>query len=93
VNPGDLPERYEIIRELGRGGAGITYLARDSVLGREVVVKLLHFGLLGDWKAVELFEREAAVLRGCTTNISRLVSTFSPPTGMGCPSSSSCVTT
>jgi eukaryotic-like serine/threonine-protein kinase len=65
VNPGEnLPERYEIIRELGRGGAGITYLARDRLLGREVVVKLLHFGLLGDWKAVELFEREAAVLKG-----------------------------
>jgi eukaryotic-like serine/threonine-protein kinase len=65
MNPGEnLPERYEIIRELGRGGAGITYLARDSLLGREVVVKLLHFGLLGDWKAVELFEREAAVLKG-----------------------------
>ena len=65
MNPGEnLPDRYQIIRELGRGGAGITYLARDSVLGREVVVKLLHFGLIGDWKAVELFEREAAVLRG-----------------------------
>lgn len=65
VNPGEnLPDRYEIIRELGRGGAGITYLARDSHLGREVVVKLLHFGLLGDWKAVLLFEREAAVLKG-----------------------------
>jgi len=65
VNPREnLPERYEIIRELGRGGAGITYLARDCLLGREVVVKLLHFGLLGDWKAVELFEREAAVLKG-----------------------------
>ena len=65
MNPGEnLPDRYEVIRELGRGGAGITYLARDSLLGREVVVKLLHFGLLGNWKAVELFEREAAVLKG-----------------------------
>ncbi len=65
VTPGEnLPERYEIIRELGRGGAGVTYLAQDTLLGREVVVKLLHFGLLGDWKAVELFEREAAVLKG-----------------------------
>lgn len=65
MNPGEvLPDRYHILRELGRGGAGITYLARDTLLGHEVVVKLLHFGLLGDWKAVELFEREAAVLKG-----------------------------
>ena len=65
MNPGgELPDRYHILRELGRGGAGITYLAHDDLLGHEVVVKLLHFGLLGDWKAVELFEREAAVLKG-----------------------------
>jgi serine/threonine protein kinase len=65
VNQGEkLPDRYEILRELGRGGAGVTYLARDTLLGREVVAKLLHFGLLEDWKAVELFGREASVLKG-----------------------------
>lgn len=64
MNPGEtLSGKYEIVRELGRGGAGITYLARETATGRDVVVKLLHLGLLGDWKTVELFEREAAVLR------------------------------
>lgn len=64
MNPGEkLSDRYEVIRELGRGGAGITYLARDTTTGRDVVAKLLHIGLLGDWKAVEMFEREAAVLK------------------------------
>jgi len=57
-----LADRYEIVRELGRGGAGVTYLARDTATGRDVVVKLLHVGLLGDWKTAELFQREAAVL-------------------------------
>ncbi|HEY9595390.1 MAG TPA: serine/threonine-protein kinase [Spirochaetia bacterium] len=57
-----LSDRYEIVRELGRGGAGVTYLARDTGTGRDVVVKLLHVGLLGDWKTAELFQREAAVL-------------------------------
>jgi serine/threonine protein kinase len=57
-----LADRYEIVRELGRGGAGVTYLARDATTGREVVAKLLHVGLMGDWKAAELFQREAAVL-------------------------------
>lgn len=64
MNAGDaLSERYEVIRELGRGGAGVTWLAREAATGREVVAKVLHLGLLSDWKAVELFEREAAVLR------------------------------
>jgi serine/threonine protein kinase len=65
MNPGEtLADRYEILRELGRGGAGVTWLARDTATGREVVAKILHLGLLGDWKAVELFEREASVLKG-----------------------------
>ncbi len=64
MNPGELlSDRYEIIRELGTGGAGTTYLARETATGREVVAKLLHLRLLGDWKTVELFEREASVLR------------------------------
>ena len=64
MKPGDtLNDRYELLRELGRGGAGITYLARDLQTQGIVVVKLLHLGLLGDWKTAELFEREATVLR------------------------------
>ena len=58
-----LAERYEIVRELGRSAAGATYQAVDRQTGRAVVSKLLHLGLVADWKSVELFEREAAVLR------------------------------
>ncbi len=51
--------RYEIVRELGRGGMGVVYLARDSVLEREVAYKVLPEGLRGNPNALKNFLREA----------------------------------
>lgn len=58
-----IGERYQVERELGKGGFGTTYAALDQKTGERVAVKVLDLRRVGDWKAVELFEREAQVLK------------------------------
>jgi eukaryotic-like serine/threonine-protein kinase len=57
-----LHDRYKIIDVLGQGGVGITYHARDLSNNSIVVLKALSLKRANDWKAIELFEREAKVL-------------------------------
>ena len=42
--PGTVIGRFEIVRELGRGGFGVVYEARDRDLGRQVAVKVVRPG-------------------------------------------------
>ena len=51
---------FEIVRELGRGGMGIVYEARQTSLNRHVALKVLGPGLGLTPKAVDRFRREAA---------------------------------
>ncbi len=53
-----LGNRYEVLRELGRGGMGVVYLARDPLLDREVAIKVIPTGVL-DAQLHERFRREA----------------------------------
>jgi tetratricopeptide (TPR) repeat protein/predicted Ser/Thr protein kinase len=53
-----VPERYRVVRELGRGAMGVVYEALDTALGRRVALKLLHAS--GDPELRARFAREAA---------------------------------
>ena len=58
-----IGDRYEIVRSLGRGAFAQTLLARDLTQDQLVAVKALHPSAATEWKAYELFEREATTLR------------------------------
>jgi serine/threonine protein kinase len=62
--PGTEPDNqrlgdFEIVRELGRGGMGVVYEARQVSLNRKVALKVLSPGLGLTPKAVQRFRREA----------------------------------
>jgi serine/threonine protein kinase len=56
-----LINKYEVIKELGRGGMAIVYLAFDRQLKRDVAIKMLH-PHMKQGEHVIRFEREAVVL-------------------------------
>jgi serine/threonine-protein kinase len=56
--------RYSLERELGRGGMGIVYLARDVALDRPVAIKLLPPALATQSELRERFLREARTAAG-----------------------------
>jgi eukaryotic-like serine/threonine-protein kinase len=51
--------KYELLNEMGAGGMGIVYRARDTVLDREVALKVMRPESQTDEEATERFRREA----------------------------------
>jgi serine/threonine protein kinase len=76
----EIAGRYEIIRPIGTGSFGRTLLARERGSGREVAVKVLHPRAAENWKAFELFEREASVMRQLRhPGVPAVIETFRAP--------------
>lgn len=60
----DLKEQYQILTELGRGGMGSVFLAKDRRLGRRVVLKLLSAAYPPISQDQERFLREVRAVLG-----------------------------
>jgi serine/threonine-protein kinase len=58
-----IANRYEVEELLGRGGMSSVYKAHDTLLERNVALKILHERHLEDDEYVERFRREARVVR------------------------------
>lgn len=54
-----INDRYQIIKSIGEGGMANVYLAYDTILDRNVAVKVLRGDLASDEKFVRRFQREA----------------------------------
>jgi len=54
-----LGAQFQIVRELGRGGMGIVFLARDIALHRLVAIKVLRYEFASSEEHRERFRREA----------------------------------
>ncbi|MBR2828762.1 MAG: Stk1 family PASTA domain-containing Ser/Thr kinase [Bacilli bacterium] len=54
-----INDRYEVIRSIGEGGMANVYLGHDTILDRNVAIKVLRGDLSTDEKFVRRFQREA----------------------------------
>jgi eukaryotic-like serine/threonine-protein kinase len=59
---GEVLGRYRIVEEIGAGGMGVVFCARDERLGRDLALKVLSPGVLHDEASRKRFRNEALML-------------------------------
>jgi serine/threonine-protein kinase len=57
-----IANRYLLKKELGRGGMAIIYIGADTVLKREVAIKILYPHLISDSTLIQRFINEARII-------------------------------
>jgi WD40 repeat protein/class 3 adenylate cyclase len=68
-----LDKRYEILGELGSGGMGVVYKARDRETGEVVALKVLRGEIAADEAALSRFKNELRIARRIThKNVCRI---------------------
>jgi Tol biopolymer transport system component len=64
---------YEVVAQIGAGGMGEVYRARDTKLGRDVAIKVLPANFVNDPERLSRFQREARMLAALNhTNIATI---------------------
>lgn len=58
-----IEEKYQILAKHNCGGMGKTYLAKDLLTKHTVILKVLIFTEMENWKSFDLFEREVKILK------------------------------
>ena len=64
VLPGSKIGPYEVVSQIGAGGMGEVYRARDARLGRDVAIKVLPASFSADPDRLQRFAQEARAAAG-----------------------------
>ncbi len=59
VEPGQTLSHYRLVEKIGEGGMGVVWKAEDTVLNREVAIKVLPAELSRDEQRRQMFLQEA----------------------------------
>ncbi len=73
VQPGQTLSHYRLVEKIGEGGMGVVWKAVDTVLDREVAIKVLPDAFAANVERLARFEREAKLLASLNhTNIASI---------------------
>ena len=81
LGPGAVIGRFELVREVGRGGFGVVYEARDRELGRLVAFKAVRAGPRQEVREERLLWEAETAARLCHPNIVTLFDVGRAPEG------------
>ncbi len=73
LSPGGMLSHYRLVEKIGEGGMGVVWSADDTVLGRQVAIKVLPDDFAQDAERLARFKQEARLLAALNhTNIAAI---------------------